>query len=171
MEEKQENVVEETTEQKPSVKEEPKIDDTVEKIKIKKKPSMKKFSNDPDGVTKIDLNKPQQEEEKTEKVEEEGKIKEVVDKKEVVVEDKEQPVVEEITVDGGEQEVEAEVTEEQVMFWVGNEGYGDKQIEDMLDTIMLIANGKYSPDELREDIINFQDEGDEDFLRAMEGGA
>ena len=51
------------------------------------------------------------------------------------------------------------VTEEQVMFWVGNEGYSDKQIEDMLDTIMLIANGKYSPDQLREDIIDYQDLG------------
>ena len=49
------------------------------------------------------------------------------------------------------------VTEEQVMYWVGNEGYGDKQIEDMLYTIMLIANGEYSPDQLREDIINYQD--------------
>ena len=49
------------------------------------------------------------------------------------------------------------VTEEQVMYWVGNEGYGDKLFEDMLDTIMLIANGEYSPDQLREDIINYQD--------------
>jgi len=55
--------------------------------------------------------------------------------------------------------MENKVTEEQVMFWVGNEGYSDKQIEDMLDTIMLIANGEYSPDQLREDIIDYQDLG------------
>ena len=43
---KKEEVVEQTTEQ-------PKVDDTVEKIKVKKKPSMKKFSNEPDGITKV----------------------------------------------------------------------------------------------------------------------
>ena len=48
---KKEEVVEQTTEQ-------PKVDNTVEKIKVKKKPSMKKFSNDPDGITKVDLSKP-----------------------------------------------------------------------------------------------------------------
>ena len=48
---KKEEVIEEITEQ-------PKVDDTVEKIKVKTKPSMKKFSNDPDGVTKVDLSKP-----------------------------------------------------------------------------------------------------------------
>ena len=42
MEENKEAVVEETT-QAP-VKEEPKVDDTVEKIKVKKKPKMKKLS-------------------------------------------------------------------------------------------------------------------------------
>ena len=47
---KKEEVVEKATEQ-------PKVDTTVEQIKVKKKPSMKKFSNDPDGITKIDLSK------------------------------------------------------------------------------------------------------------------
>ena len=51
MAKKKETVVEQTVEQ-------PKVDDTVEKIKVKKKPSMKKFSNDPDGITKVDLNEP-----------------------------------------------------------------------------------------------------------------
>ena len=46
------------------------------------------------------------------------------------------------------------VTEEQVMFWVGNEGYGHTQRDDMLDTIWRIANGEYPPKVLREDIIN-----------------
>ena len=58
MEEKDENVVEETTQQETPVKEEPKVDEKVEKLKIRKKPSMKKFSNDPDGITKVDLSKP-----------------------------------------------------------------------------------------------------------------
>ena len=61
MAEKVENVVEETTKQENPVKEEPKVDDKVEKIKVKKKPSIKKFSNDPDGTTKVDLRKPVEE--------------------------------------------------------------------------------------------------------------
>ena len=47
MAKKKETVVEETTEQ-------PKVDSTVEKIKVKKKPTMKKLSQD-DEVTKVDL--------------------------------------------------------------------------------------------------------------------
>ena len=50
MAKKKETVVKQTVEQ-------PKVDDTVEKIKVKKKPSIKKFSNDPDGITKVDLSK------------------------------------------------------------------------------------------------------------------
>jgi len=57
MEENKENVVEETTQQENPVKEEPKIDDTVEKIKVKKKPTMEKLSQD-DEVIKVDLSKP-----------------------------------------------------------------------------------------------------------------
>jgi hypothetical protein len=96
---KKEEVVEQTTEQ-------PKVDDTVEKIKVKK-PSMKKFSNDPDGVTKVDLSKPSKTEDeqptdntKTEEVQEEV-VEETTDKEEVVEqsteEDTETPVLEEIT--------------------------------------------------------------------------
>ena len=44
------------------------------------------------------------------------------------------------------------ITEEQVMLWVGNEGYYQKQKQDMLETICLIANGKYTPKLLREEI-------------------
>jgi hypothetical protein len=49
MAKKKEVVVEETTEQ-------PKVDDTVEKIKVKKRPTMKKLSQD-DEVVKVDLSK------------------------------------------------------------------------------------------------------------------
>ena len=52
---KKEEIVEQAIEQ-------PKVDDTVEKIKVKK-PSMRKFNNDPDGVTKVDLSKPPKTEE------------------------------------------------------------------------------------------------------------
>ena len=47
---KKEEVVEKATEQ-------PKLDNKVEKIKVKKKPTMKKLSQD-DEVFKVDLSKP-----------------------------------------------------------------------------------------------------------------
>ena len=107
---KKEETVEQTTEQ-------PKVDNTVEKIKVKKKPSMKKFSNDPDGVTKVDLNKPPKTEEneqpvdatKTEDVQEKI-IEETTDKEETVEqsteENTETPVLEEITDEKVEEKVE-----------------------------------------------------------------
>ena len=52
---KKEEVVEQTTEQ-------PKVDDTVEKIKVKKKPTMKKLRQD-DTPFKVDLSKPEKTEE------------------------------------------------------------------------------------------------------------
>jgi len=109
---KKEEVVEQTTKQ-------PKVDDTVEKIKVKK-PSMRKFNNDPDGVTKVDLNKPPKIKEdvqpvdnkETEEVQEKV-IEETTGKEEVVEQtperDSEQPVLEEIT-----DEDEVEATQEQV---------------------------------------------------------
>ena len=47
---KKEEVVEQTIEQ-------PKVDDTVEKIKVKKKPTMKKLSQDDEPI-KVDMSKP-----------------------------------------------------------------------------------------------------------------
>jgi hypothetical protein len=102
MAKKKKEVVEEAIEQ-------PKVDDTVEKIKVKKKPSMKKFSNDPDGITKVDLNNPPKEKEEDEQPVDDKKtgdvqekiIEETTDKKEDIdkstKEDVEQPVLEEIT--------------------------------------------------------------------------
>ena len=50
MAKKKTEVVEEAIEQ-------PKVDDTVEKIKVKKKPTMKKISQDDEPI-KVDLSKP-----------------------------------------------------------------------------------------------------------------
>ena len=114
MEENKEAVVEETT-QTP-IKEEPKVDDTVEKIKVKKKPKMKKLSQDSDEPIKIDLSKaPKTEtdaiqESKTEEVD----VQEPSETSEKVVEekeDKEEIVLEEIT---SEVEEKTEELEEQV---------------------------------------------------------
>ena len=120
MEEKNEKVVEETTQQ-----EQPKVDDKVEKLKIKKKPSMKKFSNDPDGITKVDLSKPQELEENETKednadnsgVVAESKDAESTQEQEEVQQEsetQETPVFEEITEEGEDQEVVVEATQEQV---------------------------------------------------------
>ena len=110
--EKQE-VVEETIEQ-------PKVDDTVEKIKVKKKSTMKKLSQDSNEPIKIDLSKaPKTEtdaiqESKTEEVD----VQEPSETSEKVVEEnkgqddqKEEIVLEEIT---SEVEEKTEELEEQV---------------------------------------------------------
>ena len=101
MAKKKETVVEETIEQ-------PKVDDTVEKIKVKKKPTMKKLSQD-DDVTKVDLNKPVEETKVEEVITEETPVEEVVE--ETVSE--ETPVVEEITEEVEEltEQVEEAITE------------------------------------------------------------
>ena len=108
-----EEVVEQTTEQ-------PKVDDTVEKLKIKKKPKKKKFSQDNEPI-KVDLSKPPKTEKneqpvdntKTEDVQEEV-IEETTDKEEVIEqvaeEDAEQPVLEEIT-DEEVEEVQEQIEE------------------------------------------------------------
>ena len=94
---KEETVVEETTEQ-------PKVDDTVEKIKVKKKPTMKKLSQD-DEVVKVDLSKPAEE-----VISEETPVEEVVEEKqeeEVLEQNAETPVLEEVT----EEEINEQVEE------------------------------------------------------------
>ena len=106
----EEKVVDETTKQESPVKEEPKVDDKVEKIKVKKKTTMKKLSQD-DEVFKVDLSKPV--EEATEVVAEEiapareDEKKSEPDGVEHLEEETETPVIEEVTDD----EVE-EVTEQ-----------------------------------------------------------
>ena len=120
---KNEEVIQEVTEQQETpTKEEPKVDDTVEKISVKKE-SLKKFSNDPDVTTKVDLSKPPKEKEENEQpvdnTETEEVQKEVVEKtigKEKVVEqpaeeNTEQPIVEEITEETTEEQVEEAIDE------------------------------------------------------------
>jgi len=102
MAKKKEAVVEETTQQENPVKEEPKVDDKVEKIKVKKKSTMKKLSQT-DEVYKVDLSKPA--EEIAPAREDERKIES--DGVEDTPEETETPVIEEVTDD----EVE-EITEQ-----------------------------------------------------------
>ena len=146
MEEKDEQVVEETTQQENPIKEEPKVDDTVEKIKVKKKPSMKKFSNDPDGVTKVDLSKPPKtekedaiQESKTEEVdvqEPSGTSEEMVEEKQEEKEKEgEEVVLEEIT-DEEEVEEKVEELEEQVEDAVAEAEATGKPIPENIQKLM-----------------------------------
>ena len=102
---------------KEEVKEQPAVDNTVEKQKIKKKPKMKKVNTDEDGVTKVDLSKLKEAAENVTKVDlkeepkEEKAVEEVVAEEEVKTEEaKETPVLEEVTEDEVE-ELEKEFTE------------------------------------------------------------
>ena len=115
----EEKVVEETTKQESPVKEEPKVDDKVEKIEVKKKPTMKKLSQD-DEVYKVDLSKPVEEtaevvaEEITPAREDEKKIES--DGVKDTPEETETPVIEEVTDDEVEEvteQVEEAITEAQ----------------------------------------------------------
>ena len=122
MAKKEKEVVEKTAE-------EPKIDNKVEKIKIKKKPNMKK-SNQPDEIFKVELNKPIEPEEKNEEPKENAEVEAgTTDDSGVVAEPKdaeptqeqkkiqpeaetqEVPVLEEITEESTEEAV-AEVEEQ-----------------------------------------------------------
>ena len=102
---KKETVVEETTEQ-------PKVDDTVEKIKVKKKPPMKKLSQD-DEVVKVDLSDTVKETKVEEVVSKETTIEEVVEKSSTEEVKEETPIIEEITEEVEEltEQVEEAITE------------------------------------------------------------
>jgi len=108
MAKKKEIVVEETTQQENPVKEEPKVDDKVEKIKVKKKPTMKKLSQD-DEVFKVDLSKPVEETVETvaEEIAPAREDEKKIESDGVEHLEEETPVIEEVTDD----EVE-EVTEQ-----------------------------------------------------------
>ena len=103
-ENKNENVVEEITQENP-VKEEPKVDDKVEKLKVKEKPKMKKLNQQNDDIIKVDLSKPPKIEDNTgeeEKTEETEKTEEV----EKIKEDVETPIVEEVTDEKEEKKID-----------------------------------------------------------------
>ena len=117
MKEKNEKVVEETTQ-------ETKVDDKVEKLKIKKKSTIKKFSNDPDGVIKVNLDKPVKPEEKENETKEDNaddsgvvaesenaESTEKQEERQPEAETQETPVLEEITEEEVEEKVE-EIAEE-----------------------------------------------------------
>ena len=166
MAKKKTEVVEETTKQENPIKEEPKVDNTVEKIKVKKKPSMKKFSNDPDGVTKVDLSKPPKTEKDEQPVDatetgdvQEKVIEETSDKKEVTKqstkEDSEQPVLEEIT---DKKEVTEQVTEKSTEQPVIEEVTEETTEEQVAEAIVESQEtGEPLPENIQK-LVNFMEE-------------
>ena len=115
---KKEEVVEQTTEQ-------PKVDNTVEKIKVKKKPTMKKLNQD-DKPIKVDLSKPPKTEENAEQEEVvEAQVEEILppqeDEKKIetdgvedIPEETETPVIEEVTdkeIEEAQEQIEEAVAE------------------------------------------------------------
>ena len=117
MEENKE-VVEETTQQENPVKEEPKVDDKVEKLKVKEKPKMKKFNQQSDDIIKVDLSKPPKTEKDADTKQEATDVaddkqaetvQEVVEEipsEQTTVQDEDTPVVEEVTDEKVEEKVE-----------------------------------------------------------------
>ena len=120
-------------------KEQPKVDNEVGKLKVKKKPKMKKFSNKQDEITKLDMSKTSTEKEEVTKVdltepqetkkdtevkqettdavsdEQTSTVEEVVEEtpqKEVVVQDEATSVIEEVTE---EEQKEIEQVKEEVV--------------------------------------------------------
>ena len=49
---------------------------------------------------------------------------------------------------------EEKVTKEQVAVFAGRDNKLDVYIDELLDTIVLVANGEYEPEQLREDIFS-----------------
>ena len=136
---KKEEVVEQTTEQ-------PKVDDKVEKIKVKKQPTMKKFIQD-DKPIKVDMSKPPKIDEDTVKedtkqettgspeVEASETVQEVVEEVssgDNPVQDEETPVLEEIT----NEEEEVEKPTEQVEDTVTETQETEKQIPENIQKLM-----------------------------------
>jgi len=143
---------------KPEVaQEQPQVDDKVEKLKIKKKPSMKKFSNDPDGTVKLDLSKkPKPEEnEKPEEPKEEVTESNVDDSGVVAEPENTEPVQkqEEVQPEAETQEtpVVEEITEETKQEVVEVAEEAKEAIEESLET------GKPLPENIQK-LVNFMDE-------------
>ena len=143
---------------KPEVaQEQPQVDDKVEKLKIKKKPSMKKFSNDPDGTVKLDLSKkPKPEEnEKPEEPKEEVTESNVDDSGVVAEPENTEPVQkqEEVQPEAETQEtpVVEEVTEETKQEVVEVAEEAKEAIEESLET------GKPLPENIQK-LVDFMNE-------------
>ena len=143
---------------KPEVaQEQPQVDDKVEKLKIKKKPSMKKFSNDPDGTAKLDLSKkPKPEEnEKPEEPKEEVTESNVDDSGVVAEPENTEPVQkqEEVQPEAETQEtpVVEEITEETKQEVVEVAEEAKEAIEESLET------GKPLPENIQK-LVDFMDE-------------
>jgi len=160
MEENQKEVVDSTTEkvtEQVKQKEQPKIDNEVEKIKIKAKPKMKKLGGD-NEIIKVDLNKKPEEDADTKQ--------ETTD----VVSDQQAPVVEEVVEEVPQEETTVQNEETPVIEEITEEE--KKEIEEVKEEVVKAveeaeAEGKPLPENI-EKLMTFMEEtgGDlEDYVK------
>ena len=145
MAKKKTEVVEEAIEQ-------PKVDDTVEKIKVKKKPTMKKFSQDDTEPVKVDMSKPP----KTDQLEPKEEAKEEVENIiEEIVEEIAPPQEDEKTIetDGVEEAPEESPTIEEVTDEEIEEA--QEQIEEAI--VEAEATGEPIPENIQK-LMNFMED-------------
>jgi hypothetical protein len=120
-----------------TIKEEPKVDNEVGKLRMKKR----KYANNPDSVTKVNLNNPPK---KDEKVEEKP-----VEEKEVVVVNKEPEVTEEVKEEVKEEApIIQEVTKEEI-------AQAEEEVIEAVEE--AIETGKALPENIQK-LVDFMDE-------------
>ena len=122
---KKEEVVEETIEQ-------PKVDETVEKLKVKK-PKMKKFQEPEDGIIKVDLKELAKKAEEITKVDLETPIEEIKVPEEKVETTEETPVLQEITDEVTETEKVAKVVEKEITESIESEKDLPENVQKLMD--------------------------------------
>ena len=122
---KKEEVVEETIEQ-------PKVDETVEKLKVKK-PKMKKFQEPEDGIIKVDLKELTKKAEEITKVDLETPIEEIKVPEEKVETTEETPVLQEITDEVTETEKVAKVVEKEITESIESEKDLPENVQKLMD--------------------------------------
>jgi hypothetical protein len=50
------------------------------------------------------------------------------------------------------------ITKEELMDWVGNQGYADKQMDWMSQTLLEIANGEFTGQQLHDDVKHYSEQ-------------
>tara|TARA_R100001086_G_scaffold131012_2_gene67976 strand:- start:738 stop:914 length:177 start_codon:yes stop_codon:yes gene_type:complete len=51
----------------------------------------------------------------------------------------------------------SKVTTSNVSYWIGNDGYATKQLEEAFEVIAAVANGEYPPELLKQEILQILD--------------
>ena len=156
-------------------KEQPKVDNEVGKLKVKKKPKMKKFSNKQDEITKLDMSKTSTEKEEVTKVDltepqETKKDTEVKQETTDAVSDEQTSTVEEVVEETPQKEVVVQDEATSVIEEVTEEE--QKEIEEVKDEVVKAveeaeATGTELPENIQK-LVDFMEDtgGDlEDYVK------